>query len=85
MNRRELLTGAALLAGAGQANAFGIGRLGTGLGRSGLLGRVRSAFPIAGAIIDEIFTTGQYFPRAIATELVDTRSTTKLVTDAAGG
>jgi hypothetical protein len=84
MNRRELLTGAALLAGAGQANAFGIGKLGTGLGRLGLLGKAGNSFPLSGAIIDEIFTTGQYYPRAIATELVDTRASDQWVTTAGG-
>lgn len=40
MNRRELLTGAALLGGVAQANAFGIGRMGLGEGR---LGSVRNS------------------------------------------
>ena len=35
MNRRELLTGAALIGGVAQANAFGLGRMGSGLGRGG--------------------------------------------------
>lgn len=38
MNRRELLAGAALLGGIRQANAFGTGRLGLGLGHGGALG-----------------------------------------------
>lgn len=46
MNRRELLTGAAMLAGAGQANAFGIGKLGANFGRGGSLGGVRSSTPV---------------------------------------
>lgn len=53
-------------------------------GSLGHLGGAVASFPLSGAIIDEIFTTAQYFPRAIATELVDTRSTTKYVTSAAG-
>lgn len=43
MNRRELLTGAALLGGAAQANALGIGRLGLGEGRLGGFGKVKAA------------------------------------------
>jgi hypothetical protein len=44
MNRRELLAGAAMLAGAGQANAFGIGKLGArgGMGSLGNLGGASS-------------------------------------------
>lgn len=42
MNRRELLTGAALFAGVGQANAFGLGRLGEGVGSLGTLGGASS-------------------------------------------
>ncbi|MET4184975.1 hypothetical protein ABIB94_007104 [Bradyrhizobium sp. JR7.2] len=40
MNRRELLTGAALLAGVSQANAFGVGKMGArgGFGRGGGVG-----------------------------------------------
>lgn len=38
MNRRELLAGAAMLGGIRQANAFGTGRLGLGLGHGGALG-----------------------------------------------
>lgn len=46
MNRRELLTGAALLAGVGQANAFGLGGLGGNFGQGGRpLGGVGSAPP----------------------------------------
>lgn len=43
MNRRELLTGAAVLAGAGQAHAFGLGKLGAhgGFGSGGALGSSR--------------------------------------------
>ena len=46
MNRRELLTGAAILAGTSQANAFGLGRLGArgGLGSGGDLGGASSPF-----------------------------------------
>lgn len=39
---------------------------------------------LPGAIIDEIFTTGQYYPRAIALELVDTRASSKTLTNASG-
>jgi hypothetical protein len=52
---------------------------GTLLGRSG-----NSGFPLPGAIIDEWFTQSKYFPGPIASDLVDTRSTTKLITDTAG-
>lgn len=45
MNRRELLSGAALLAGATQANAFGVGRLGLGEGRGGALGGAQVPAP----------------------------------------
>lgn len=41
-------------------------------------------FPLPGALIDENFVTGQYFPGPITGDLVDTRSTTKTVTDASG-
>jgi hypothetical protein len=40
MNRRELLTGAAVLAGVGHANAFGLGKLGLNEGHLGDLGSV---------------------------------------------
>lgn len=43
MNRRELLTGAAWLAGAGSAHAFGLGRLGSDVGHLGSLGGVGAA------------------------------------------
>lgn len=43
MDRRQLLAGAAWLAGAGQANAFGVGRLGLGMGRSGALGVAKAS------------------------------------------
>lgn len=39
MNRRELLAGAASILAADQAQAFGVGRLGAGLGHGGALGR----------------------------------------------
>jgi hypothetical protein len=45
MNRRDLLTGAALLAGVGPANAFGIGRLGAGMGHLGGLGKLNTHAP----------------------------------------
>jgi hypothetical protein len=74
--RRLFLIGAALIFGLlSPAFAGSMMTMGAGGGNS---------FPIAGATIDEIFPTSQYFPRAIATELVDTRSTTKYVTSAAG-
>lgn len=43
MNRRQLLAGAAWLAGAGQARAAGLGQLGAGLGHLGL---PRQAVPL---------------------------------------
>lgn len=39
MDRRHLLAGAAAVAASGQANAFGIGRLGLGMGRGGAVSR----------------------------------------------
>jgi hypothetical protein len=53
-------------------------------GRALLGGAGNLSWVQPGAIIDELFTTGQFFPRPIATELVDTRSTTKTVTNASG-
>jgi hypothetical protein len=37
-----------------------------------------------GAIIDEVFTTSQYYPRPIAQELVDTRASSKFLTPTNG-
>lgn len=51
MNRRELLTGAALLGSAAQANAFGIGRLGLGEGRLGSLSAGNSAVPLSPLVL----------------------------------
>lgn len=48
MNRRQLLSGAAYLAGAGQAHAFGLGRLGAGMGSLGALGGASA--PLTGGI-----------------------------------
>lgn len=42
MNRRELIAGAALIAGASQAQAFGVGKLGSRFGRGGALGGARA-------------------------------------------
>jgi hypothetical protein len=53
MNRRELLSGAALLVGSGQTNAIGLGKLGRGDGRLGSLG-------VAGALTGGISFAGGY-------------------------
>lgn len=45
MNRRQLLSGAAWLAGAGQAHAFGFGELGAGEGHLGALGGAGGSLP----------------------------------------
>ena len=45
MNRRQLLTGTAYLLGVGQANAFGLGRLGAGEGRLGGLAGAGKSTP----------------------------------------
>lgn len=66
------------------ASGFGIGQLGAEFGHGGSVGAARPAWVQPGAIIDEIFTTGQYWPRPIATELVDTRPSSKYVTNSAG-
>lgn len=50
MNRRHLLSGAAYLLGAAQANAFGIGRLGLGEGSLGSLGGAGIPAPPTGFV-----------------------------------
>jgi hypothetical protein len=49
-----------------------------------ILGSVRPAWVAAGAIIDEDFVNGLYWPRPITSEILDTRASAKYVTDAAG-
>jgi hypothetical protein len=66
MRRRELLTGSAAAAlSAGAAQAFGVGKLGAGLGRLGSLGKAGGSgpppfVPLSGSAFDLSISTNQF-------------------------
>lgn len=70
MNRRELIAGAALIAGCGQADALGLGR---SFGRGGALSKKGGPAPfvpmtpLAGAAVDIDFAAGGSYPTALST------------------
>lgn len=75
MNRRELIAGAALFSGCGQAEAFGLGQAGRSFGRGGSIGYKSSSspfvpmVPLAGAAVDIDFVSGGSYPTALSTLL----------------
>jgi hypothetical protein len=71
MNRRELLTGAAVLAGTSQANAFGLGKLGArgGFGSGGGLGGASNRLKLSNPSTDLIYVTQPQSFGALATRM----------------
>jgi hypothetical protein len=72
MNRRELLTGAAVLAGVSQANAFGVGKMGArgGFGHAGaVLGAASNRLKLVNPSTDLIYVTQPQSFGAIATRM----------------